>query len=292
MTVERNLQIGRGINMILSELDELLHNNKIAIYGNGFVAKRFYSILKMLNLEKNIKFFVVTDEKKTHGTMYGLPIMSVKDIVDEKEIFICIAVHESIKNDIETILSELSFKNYIWVFPYMTALALGEPIEQYKKMHVSQLLQYNLCDSYVIAAMAVRYLAIDNFYEKNNIGYDVYTKVFSMHCEIETAKKRLRRFIGVIDDWDKNGYRKGNNISLAENGRLLDGIHRFTLACYHKMEYIYCDIYRDIYPYLHDYIITLDENGLSMDKLKHSELSPLEIDALEQEIVKLKKLIN
>lgn len=271
-----------------SRVIELIRNNNIAIYGNGYVAEQFYLILRMHNLEKNIQFYIITDEEKAHGTMHGIPVRYVKNIVNEKEILICIAVHEVVKDDIEATLSELNVNNYIWVYPYMTVLALGEPIDRHKKISVCKIMRTNLVDSYVMTAMAVRYLAIDNYYKKNEIGYDVYVKVFSMHCEAKTARKRLKGFIGLIEDWDKNGYRKDSNILIDENCRILDGIHRFTLACYHRMEYICCDIY----PYLHDYNKKLNENGLCMDKLKHSELGVSEINALDQEIVKIKEAWN
>lgn len=272
--------------MKLSKLIDLINNNNIAIYGKGFVAETFYATLQMRNLEKRVKYFVVTDKEKAYGTIQGIPVRSVMDIVNEKELLICIAVHEAIKDDIETILLELNINSFVWIHPYIVEMALGEVIQHHKQIKVPKLIQHEASDNY---ALAVRYLAIENYYRKNDIGYDVYVKVFSMHCEVETARNRLKRFIGLIDDWDKNGYREEEDILIDENYRRIEGTHRFTLACYHGMEFLYCDIY----PYSDHYdVIMKGGANLSMRALKNSSLSISELNALEQANIKLREKWN
>ena len=79
--------------MKISELIDLINNNDIAIYGTGFVAQNFYAALQMRNLEKRVKYFIVTDVEKAYGMVQKVPVRAVKDMVNEKEILVCIAVH-------------------------------------------------------------------------------------------------------------------------------------------------------------------------------------------------------
>lgn len=269
--------------MKLSEIIVLINNKDIAIYGKGFVAETFYAILKMRGIEKKVKYFIVTDEEKANGTIHGIPIKSIKDIVNEKEILICIAVHEVIKDDIEKILIGMNINNFVWIHPYIVELALGEMIEHHKKIEISKLIQQEPYDNY---ALAVRFIAIENYYNKNDIGYDIYVKVFSQHCEVETARNRLKRFISLIADWDKNGYRDENDILIDENYRRVEGIHRLALACYHRMKYIYCNIY----PYSDNYdVIMKGGSDLSMRLLQNANLNLLELNAIERANMKLRE---
>lgn len=263
------------VNMKLSELVDFIKKNDIAIYGTGFVAKTFYVTLEIWNLEKKVKYFIVTDEEKARGTLQGIPIRALKDIASDTEVFICIAVHEAIKDEIEIAILKQNRDNYMWVHPYIVKLALGELVEHHKKMAVSQLIRMEPQDNY---ALAVRHLAIENYYKKNDIGYGIYVKIFSIHYEVETARSRLKKFIDLIGDWDRNGYRQEKDILIDEKQRRIEGTHRLSLACYHKMEYIYCDIY----PYSDNYNkIMKGGSYLSMKLLRNCGLNSSELNALE-----------
>lgn len=262
--------------MDTSKLIEIIENNDIAIYGAGYAAQNFYTALQIRNMQNQVKYFIVTDLEKAHKEVQGVPVKALKDVVHEKNIYICIAVHEAIKNEIEECLLKSNIEKYVWVHPYIMEIALGNPLEHHKQIEVRKIIQQHSYDNY---AFAIRYLAIENYYEKNSIGYDVYLKALYLQCEAQTARKRLNNFIRLIDDWDKNGYRQEQAILIDQKKRLIDGTHRLSLACYHKMEYIYCDIF----PYSDQYDKVVKKNHfLSMDMLKKSGFQPYELKALDE----------
>lgn len=269
--------------MKLSELIDLIKNNDIAIYGTGFVAQNFYAALQMRNLERKVKYFIVTDAEKAYGVVQNVPVRAVNDIVNDKNILVCIAVHEAIKEEIEMVLLEWNIYNFVWIHPYIVELVFGAMKEYHRKMKVSKLI---LDVPYNDYALAMRYLVIENYYKENDMGYDIYVRILSGLCEAETAKKRLKNFIKLIADWDINGYREEKNISIDENNRCINGAHRLSLACYHRMEYIYCDIY----PYSNNYSKYMGRwIHISKDVLKDNGLNSFEISALERANAKLRE---
>lgn len=262
--------------MDIGKLVHIIKNNEIGIYGAGYAAQNFYKALQIRNMDKHVKCFIVTDPEKAYGKLEGVLIKTVEDIVREKNIYICIAVHEAIKNEIEDCLLKCGLHNYVWVHPYIMELALGSPLEYHKQIEVRKILQQHCYDNY---AFAIRYLAIENYYNKNNMGYDVYLKALNLQCETKTAVNRLQNFIRLIDDWDKNGYRQEQDILIDENNRLVDGTHRLSLACYHEMIHIYCTIF----PYSDNYNKVVKESHfLSLDALRQSDFEQNELDALEK----------
>ena len=262
--------------MNTSELIKIITNNDIAIYGAGYAAQNFYTALQIQNIEKQVKYFIVTDSEKAHGEIQEIPVRAVKDVANEENLYFCIAVHEAIKNEIEEYLLKLNIDKYVWVHPYIMEIALGMPLAYHKQIEVRKIIQQHCYDNY---AFAIRYLAIENYYEKNNIGYDVYLKALNLQCEPQTAQKRLDNFIRLIDDWDKNGYRQEQNILVDERNRLIDGTHRLSLACYHEMEYIFCDIF----PYSENYSRVVKEcHFLNMEALKKSGFNLYDLEALEK----------
>lgn len=285
--IEALINLFREINMNALELINFIRNNDIAIYGTGFVAETFYTILQTWNLGARVKYFIVTDAENAHGTtLQGVSVKALEDTISDKGIFICIAVHEAIKDEIEMALTERSRNNFVWIHPYIVELALGALVEHHKRIPVSRLIRIEPYDNY---ALAVRYLAIENYFGKNDIGYGVYVKTFSKHCEIETARKRLKKFINLIADWDKNGYQQEKDILIDVKNRRIDGTHRLSLACYYGMEYIYCDVY----PYSDNYDKIMKGGAyVGIELLKSCNLNSTELNALQQANMKLREKWN
>ena len=219
------------------EISDVLRRNRIAIYGTGFVAKKFYELLKK-GLYKNIECFLVT-QKKDSKSIDGIQVKSICDFRNEKSLLVCIAVNEAVKTEIEDILNKYDIVNYIWVSPYLTELNLGKPIKRGIKISVNKIVRQ--CTDY---RLAVRYLAVENFFEKNDFGYYIYKKAQELHCEKGTAEKRLRSFCNLIQNWETYGYSSHSRILIDENYGLLDGAHRIAVARYYGMDEIICDIFK------------------------------------------------
>ena len=264
--------------MKTTELIDIIKNNKIVIYGAGYVAKNFYKALKVRGLCDRVVCFIVSEIGNGVEELYGIPVKEAKDLINQKDLYICIAVHETIRNEIEEYLSKYDVDKYIWIHPYIMELALGEVIAYHKPVKIKEIMQDQKYDEYKYA-VAIRYLAIENFYNKNNIGYQIYLKALNLQCEKETAKKRLNSFIRLITNWDERGYQEEYDILIDERKRLIDGTHRLSLACYHKMEWIYCNIF----PYSPNYGQFLKKNHfLSIETLLENHFTVCELEALKE----------
>lgn len=262
--------------MNTAELISIIKDNDIAIYGAGYAAQNFYMALQLRDLDKRVKCFIVTDSGKAQGLINGIPIRAAVDVVKEKNIYICVAVHEAVKNEIEDNLSKLNADQYVWVHPNIMELALGTPLEFHKLVETNRIVQSQQYDNY---AFAIRYLAIENYYKKNNAGYDIYLKALNLQCEPSTASKRLNNFIKLIDDWDKSGYRQEPDILIDENNRLIDGTHRVSLACYHETKCIFCTIF----PYSENYSKMIKQNHfLTKYELEKNGFTQCEIKEIER----------
>lgn len=225
------------------DLLKIIEKKDIVIYGTGYVSENFYTMLKIQKLAHKVKCFVVSDSTKICKNIYNVPVKVFEEEIDEikrSDIYVCIAVHESIKSEIEKYLLKYNINNYVWVYPYIFELVLGIPIINHIEIETKKIIFQQKYDSY---AFAVRYLAIDNYYGQNEKGYELYLKALYLQCEKKTAYKRLDNFIQLIKSWEKNGYQDNYTIKIDEKYRLIDGTHRLTLACYYGMERIYCDVF-------------------------------------------------
>lgn len=219
------------------ELEELLRKKKIVIYGAGYVAERFYRSLKKKGIDKNVICFVTTKGKEKQAC--GLQVISIDDLKNEESLIICVAVHESIKNEIIELLEDRGIYNYIWIYPFQFQMMLGIPVRENIKVPLSDIVLKER-DYY---GLAVRYLALEQYYNKNEIGYELYIKACSMSCKKETAKARLDNFIKLIKSWEKDGYDETRPSSILNDYTVIDGTHRIAIAVYEKKSYIVCNMY-------------------------------------------------
>ncbi|MDR1772924.1 MAG: hypothetical protein LBS02_20185 [Hungatella sp.] len=220
-----------------TELISVLRTCKIAIYGAGYVATRFYQSLKEHELGGNVFSFVTTTGSDLD--IDGLSVVTIDRLEIDERMIVCVAVHESIKDDIIVGLMEKGFDRYIWIYPFLYSLMLGTPTHRNVKVPISQI--WNAVrDDY---SMAIRYLAIDNYYGRNSNGYEIYKKFLSLFINEKTAEKRLNQFIRLIKGWEQNGYDTSKCSSIFEDYKILDGMHRIAVASYFNQEYIMCNIY-------------------------------------------------
>ena len=210
---------------------------KIVIYGAGYVAKLFYKSLLEGQCEKNVICFAAT--KGESYLIEGLPVVGIDEIAYDEEMVICVAVHESIKEELINCLEAKGFFNYVWIYPFLYEIMLGSPLACDVRVALKQIWDANK-KNYAIAA---RYLAIEHYFGKNNYGYDIYKKCISLFSSESTAKRRLDRFIDLIQNWEKNGYNESKASSLLEDCMCVDGVHRIALAIYFNQRYVICNIY-------------------------------------------------
>ncbi len=267
----------------ITEFLNIIRNNDVYIYGAGFVAQNFYRCLKRLGLDERVMAFVTTEN--ANRIIAGKDVILFEQIHCFDNTFFCIAVHESVKDEIIMSLKKRGIQNYVWVSPFLNDLFLGNPIEKQKTIQVGLIVNRNLFDY----SFAIRFLAIEQFYEKNNVGYAIYLKAQKMHCENATAARRLENFINLIESCSRHGLMQNTCISVLSNLEIVDGWHRTSLACYLGQEEIKCNVYSskvDTFELEREKFIV----RVNLEDLKNGEFSIEEIELLEKTRQKIEAL--
>lgn len=227
----------RGVDA--EELLKMIAEEEIVIYGTGHIAKKLLKVLKQHDLKKNISCFVIsTINKEAESEIEGIAIRDKEWLRRHKDIFVCIAVHESLKEEIVRIVRNMGIERYIWIYPYLYELLLGAPLQKKATVQMTDILKTCQNDY----RLAIRYAAIDNYFEKNTVGFELYKKAQALHCSPETARERLKKFCMLIKEWEKRGY-DGRSIFINTKYEIIDGNHRVALAVYYHCHEIICDIF-------------------------------------------------
>jgi len=97
--------------------------------------------------------------------------------------------------------------------------------------------------------IVVRYLAIEQYYGKNNSGYELYTKMQQKRAQytgprkvknknIQRKSHDLSKFKELITDIENNGYNVLEKININHKLKLRDGSHRIACALYFGVKYV------------------------------------------------------
>lgn len=231
-------------NLSINELEQLLKEKKIIIYGTGHIGKKFLLALKRLGLVEQITCFTKTGHVEQEENVNVIPVYTLSQINVGKNSIVCLAVHESIRDEMIEELKRNQIENYVWIYPYLYELLLGAPLKENIPVSVARLKVASKNDY----RMAIRFLAIEQYLGKNDCGFDMYIRALSLHCSQETAKKRAEQFCRLIDDWSMSGYNSEYKVQLSQNYEIVDGNHRVALAMYFGEKNILCDMFFLSYP--------------------------------------------
>ena len=221
------------------EFIELITDKRILIYGAGYVALNFWEALKRNGLEEQIRGFVVSQIAETQKYIGALPVQSIDQAAVDDETIVCIAVHEALEEEIEAALLQKGISNYIWIYPFLYNLYLGNPVKEGEWIDTKEFIR-GYEQRY---GLAVRWAAIDDYYGKCPGGLDLYKKAMAMHGSMDTIKARTDRFLNLIQDWGSIGYDDRWQIAIDRNYEIIDGEHRVALALYHGQPQMRCRIY-------------------------------------------------
>lgn len=218
-------------------LIEFIRNNKISIYGTGYVAGKFYAALQLHRLTDQIDFFITSEGSEEQYKKCD--VLSVNDN-RVREANILVAVHESIKDEIVDNLCKYKCKNYLWINPELLyAMIFGKPIQKNSSISIKDIWLKNQ-DDY---ELTVRYLAIENYFGKNDYGFDMYKYVMALFAKRQSAECRLSNFCSLINNWVTNGYDETKPSKILDNYYYIDGSHRIAIALYFNQPTIKCDVY-------------------------------------------------
>lgn len=264
------------------DLLEVIRSTKFYIYGAGYVGRRFYQALQKYGLQENVYGFITT--KETADTLMGLPINTIDKISIKESTLICLAVHESLCQEITMLLQTRGFYNYIWIYPYLYEFLLGQPIQENLEIPVKKIIENSPGDW-----LAIWYMAIDQYYGKNDYGYSLYVRAWNLSGELNTAKGRLQKFKELIGTWDLHGYDEASSISVLDNYHVIDGSHRVSLAVYHGLSSLWGRMYAypDSMNLIHDKNILLPREFL----LEHN-FEPDIIDKIDDVKCRIKRKLG
>lgn len=220
---------------------ENLEGKKIIIYGTGHVAHMFYKAMLEHGLKDRIQCFARSRCVQQDEMFEGIPVCSVDDICIDENTLVCLAVHESIRDEIQKIVEPIT-DQYLWVYPYIYELMLGEPEQRSVEVCVAQLLEGYRND----LRLAIRLAAIEQQDGMNTFGFDYYIRAQMLHSSKTTAAKRLERFAELIGEWKRFGYKKENPIVINQDYDVIDGNHRVAMAVYTRQATISGDIYSTV----------------------------------------------
>lgn len=223
--------------MQAAEIIDLMRIRRFVIYGNGYIARRLYNIIKKLGLEHNVLNVAVSNPNPNDSGVNGQPLCAISEI--NQNDFIILAVHNAVADTMKRTLIKLGFSDYIWIYPYLIEMEIGQPIRRNYPVPTDILIKY-LPIAYT---WAIYYLSLADYIEKGLYGGSLYIKFASTYVTFEMANRRWARFQRRIDECLHNGYHQDYNIKINEGYSLIDGAHRLVLAKYFHVNSIFADIY-------------------------------------------------
>lgn len=94
------------------------------------------------------------------------------------------------------------------------------------------------------ADLIIRLLAIDNYFNKNNYGFELYQKMqetrINRNHEIANLKERnhKKEFEKIIKTFKENGYIESFPVELNKDFEVFDGAHRLACSLFFNIERI------------------------------------------------------
>jgi hypothetical protein len=146
---------------------------------------------------------------------------------------------EIVKNKVKETLKKYAkkFLNYLGLQRIPKSEAPLQPSNKFAIVDVRELFFQENKEVFNRYDIIVRYLAIENYYGKNEFGFVLYEKMQAARI----GKESLDKFKTLIQSYEA-GYQKDSCILLDSNLCLVDGSHRIALGLYHKMYEISCCI--------------------------------------------------
>lgn len=216
------------------EVDEILgrlSKEKYVVYGAGRFGHKFMKIMSKHGLDKNFLQFVTTEGDYKNG------LLSLEDI--RKDCLIIVAVHEENAFQMEIILKQKGYRNYISIYPYFTELCCGEPIKKGVIYKTKDIVRKCYARNYI----AIIKLAIDNIIGKNEVGKKLYIQMMQLTSDRNTAYKRWNALERMTMDFSKGIIKPFIIEVLGEPLVVIDGHHRVMLSDCFEIGIVMADVY-------------------------------------------------
>lgn len=216
---------------------QIIKTNKIVIYGNGYIAKRLYNLIQKLGYTKNVLNIAVTKVASDDIGINGVKLIPISDV--DRDVLILLAVHNAVAAEMEKNLQDLGFRQFIWIYPYLFEMEIGQPIRKHQQIKIVTLID-RAAYSY---ELPIYYLTLKDYCTENIYNGKLYVKFFSAYVTTEMAEKRWQKFQQRIEECLKEGFQQDHSIKVNEDYYLMDGAHRLVLAKYFHKDTVFVDVY-------------------------------------------------
>ena len=210
-------------------------NHSIYIYGAGKIGKKILKLVKNTdNSVYKVKGFLVSDLSGNPSIIDELPVMLPENLPDRTSL-ILVSVTDIYQDMIVQNLKELGFVNVVVAYKYsFIEEDVSSDLPKVIQIDTNELLlcQYRngVFNRYDIA---VRLLAIENYFGKNTYGFDLYKKMQQRRAGDEAyGEISTQRFTQLIQSYAKVGYDENSELVIDKKLYLKDGSHRLALAIY------------------------------------------------------------
>ncbi len=103
------------------------------------------------------------------------------------------------------------------------------------------LLKHSMGNNYNASDVIIKFLAIENYFKKNEFGFDLYNKMQKIRVLNNPRVPNYRaynkkRFISIIESFKEKGFDKKHPLIINESFKLFEGTHRMACALYFKIK--------------------------------------------------------
>lgn len=209
------------------------------IYGAGQYGRELFKLISRSGKETTVKAFLVSKKEGNPDEICGIQVIEANNALD-RTIPILVAVGDTYQEPVLEHIKDIGFKNIHIAVKYI--FLNREYNSEVDVVSISELLKQQFVHGeFMRYDLAVRLLAIDCYYEKNDYGADFDKRMavaLNRNPYAGFADYSESRFVKLIESWHQQGYDTDSEILVSPDLRLLDGSHRLALAIYHGLSFI------------------------------------------------------
>ena len=205
---------------------------KVLVFGTGNFA---WEILQEVEQKYDIVAFLDNQVKKQNtfvGREKKYQVINPNDLgtVQFEKVIIASINYAS---EMFTQLLELGVREHDIVVDYVS-------VSQSVYVYDFLLMQLNRYNEENRLDIAVKYLAIENYYGENDCGFVLYREMQQKRLKIsaEEAEVLSVKFKTLIDSFKRYGFREDSYIICDEKMRIMDGAHRVALCLYFHVPFV------------------------------------------------------
>lgn len=235
--------------------------------------RNLYRSFADINLEDYAFAFLDNDKSKQGAEFYGKPVVCPDSVTPDNSVILITATNYSG----HAIENQMMNKGFLYNSDLFSS-DIFKKIKEKKEQNI--VLKYSTKELFLKqykngklnrADLVVRYLAIEQFYGKNDYGLILYNKMQNLRMKFlaipePSESYYVDKFSKLLKSVELNGFSDDEPIDLMNNFELLDGSHRTALSIFFGISHLAYRLInesRDI-NYGYDFLST----GFSQDEIE------------------------